>query len=115
MDCTLRCDTNLRTDFKDAELVLSSLYDLRPERLALPPFEDLIRLEGSSEDGSEDDAVVPIVPGWRVKGTVVKGFGRGTMRLGIPTANLPPAAWDQVASTGAGESVPAHTSGIYCG
>ena len=27
---------------------------------------------------------------------MVKGFGRGSKSLGIPTANLPPEAWDQV-------------------
>ena len=41
--------------------------------------------------------VVPVVP-WRVKGAVVRGFGRGSKTLGIPTANLPPEAWDQVST-----------------
>jgi len=31
-----------------------------------------------------------------IQGIVVKGFGRGSKSLGIPTANLPPEAWDQV-------------------
>ena len=41
---------------------------------------------------------------------MVKGFGRGSKTLGIPTANLPPEAWDQVEG-----GVPAQTSGIYAG
>ncbi len=57
--------------------MLPSLFDFRPELYGLPPFEDAICGE-----------VVPIQPPWRIKGTVVKGFGRGSRELGIPTANL---------------------------
>ena len=57
--------------------VLPSLLDFRPEQYGLPPFEDAICGE-----------VVPIQPAWRIRGTVVKGFGRGSRELGIPTANL---------------------------
>ena len=39
--------------------------------------------------------VVPLDKPWRAKGIVVKGFGRGSKTLGIPTANLSPDAWDQ--------------------
>ncbi len=31
-------------------------------------------------------------PPWTLKGTVVKGFGRGSKELGIPTANLDSAS-----------------------
>lgn len=57
--------------------ILPSLFDFRPETYGLPPFDDYICGE-----------VVPIQPPWQIKGTVVKGFGRGSRELGIPTANL---------------------------
>lgn len=57
--------------------VLPSLFDFRPEAYGLPPFEDYVVGE-----------VVPVAPPWCLKGTVVKGFGRGSRELGIPTANL---------------------------
>ena len=56
--------------------MLPSLLDFRPETYGLPPFEDTVR------------GVVPLHPAWRLKGPVVKGFGRGSRELGIPTANL---------------------------
>ncbi|KAJ4982076.1 hypothetical protein NE237_032913 [Protea cynaroides] len=58
-----------------ADEVVNSLYDLQPEKWGLPPFEDW--LEGT----------LPIEP-WHIGGPVVKGFGRGSKVLGIPTANL---------------------------
>ncbi|KAK9917563.1 hypothetical protein WJX75_005816 [Coccomyxa subellipsoidea] len=76
--------------------ILPSLFDFRPEVYGLPPFDDYICGE-----------VVPIQPPWRIKGTVVKGFGRGSRELGIPTANL-----DSESLQGAlAEAV----SGVYCG
>ena len=75
-----------------------SLYDFKPEAYGFAPFDDVV--------GGE---VVKVEP-WRIKGEVVRGIGRGSKSLGIPTANLPPAAWDQC--TG---GVPANTSGIYAG
>ena len=75
---------------------LRSLLDFEPENYGLPPFED--RLGGT----------VPLHPVWRLKGEVVKGFGRGSKVLGIPTANLDDAA---VRGAGLGEAV----SGIYAG
>ncbi|KAK9837087.1 hypothetical protein WJX81_001891 [Elliptochloris bilobata] len=57
--------------------VLPSLYDFHPERYGLPPFADTLA-----------HGVVPVEPPWRLKGTVVKGFGRGSKELGVPTANL---------------------------
>ena len=56
--------------------VLPSLLDFRPESYGLPPFHDTV------------SGVVPLHPAWRLKGPVVKGFGRGSRELGIPTANL---------------------------
>ena len=61
--------------------MLASLYDFAPEQFGLPPFEDRICGE-----------VVPVEPPWTLKGTVVKGFGRGSKELGIPTANLDSAS-----------------------
>ena len=75
---------------------LRSLLDFAPEAFGLPPFED--RLGGT----------IPLRPAWRLKGEVVKGFGRGSKVLGIPTANLDDAA---VRGAGLGEAV----SGIYAG
>ncbi len=56
--------------------ILPSLLDFRPELYGLPPFDDLV------------GETVPVQPVWRIRGTVVKGFGRGSRELGIPTANL---------------------------
>ena len=56
--------------------MLPSLLDFKPEQYGLPGFEDMI------------SGVVPVEPVWKLKGKVVKGFGRGSKELGIPTANL---------------------------
>lgn len=56
--------------------MLQSLLDFRPETYGLPPFDDLV------------SGVVPLHPEWQLKGEVIKGFGRGSRELGIPTANL---------------------------
>lgn len=64
--------------------LLPSLLALAPADIGLPPFEDLI--PGGSE------AVIPIDRTIYLKGTVVKGFGRGSKDLGIPTANVDSAA-----------------------
>ena len=48
--------------------------------LGLPPFTDFIQ------------GAVPMQPPWTMQGTVVKGFGRGSKDLGIPTANLDSAS-----------------------
>lgn len=60
--------------------VLPSLLDFKPEQYGLPAFQDMI------------NGVVPLEPVWRLKGKVVKGFGRGSKELGIPTANLDAAS-----------------------
>mmetsp|Transcript_66104 Transcript_66104/g.113652 ORF Transcript_66104/g.113652 Transcript_66104/m.113652 type:complete len:431 (-) Transcript_66104:134-1426(-) len=86
-------------DFAGSAAVLSCLYDWRPEDQGLPPFVDRV-----------GEVVALGAQSWRAKGCVVKGFGRGSKELGIPTANLPPSAWDKVEG-----GVCAHTSGIYAG
>lgn len=60
--------------------MLPSLLDFKPEQYGLPAFQDMI------------NGVVPLEPVWRLKGKVVKGFGRGSKELGIPTANLDAAS-----------------------
>jgi HAD superfamily hydrolase (TIGR01509 family) len=59
-----------------AHEVLPTALDFRPDRYGLPPFTDLVA------------GTVPRQPPLRVVGEVVRGFGRGSKDLGIPTANL---------------------------
>ncbi|KAJ3682415.1 hypothetical protein LUZ60_014988 [Juncus effusus] len=80
--------------FDSASEVLNSLLDLQPEKWGLPAFED--RVEGT----------LPIEP-WFIGGPVIKGFGRGSKILGVPTANLPAEKFSDVLSE--------HTSGVYFG
>ncbi|XP_057814065.2 bifunctional riboflavin kinase/FMN phosphatase isoform X3 [Cryptomeria japonica] len=61
--------------YTEADTVLSNLFDLRPEHWGLPPFDDWIA------------NTLPVEP-WYIGGPVIKGFGRGSKMLGIPTANL---------------------------
>lgn len=61
--------------FTAADEIINSLLDLRPEKWGLPAFEDWI------------EGTLPIDP-WYIGGPVIKGFGRGSKVLGIPTANL---------------------------
>lgn len=80
--------------YKGADIILSSLLDVKPEIWGLPPFTDWV------------NGVLPIDP-WYMKGPVIKGFGRGSKILGIPTANLPTESFScQLAD---------HTCGIYMG
>ena len=64
--------------------MLPSLFDFRPERYGLPGFEDMLRTPHGD--------VIAVDPPWALRGTVVKGFGRGSKELGIPTANLDSAS-----------------------
>jgi riboflavin kinase len=74
---------------------LLSLYQVDPSAWGFEPFADLVR------------ATVPREPPLRLTGTVVRGFGRGSKELGIPTANLPADAY--------AELIGATTCGIYHG
>ncbi|GAX76805.1 hypothetical protein CEUSTIGMA_g4251.t1 [Chlamydomonas eustigma] len=56
--------------------MLPSLMAFKPESLGLPPFDDQVH------------GVTPMDVPLRIKGKVVKGFGRGSKELGIPTANV---------------------------
>ncbi|KAL8541450.1 hypothetical protein ACS0TY_002644 [Phlomoides rotata] len=80
--------------FTSADEVINSLLDLRPERWGLPAFEDWI------------EGTLPIDP-WFMDGPVIKGFGRGSKVLGIPTANL--------SSEGYSDLLAEHPSGVYFG
>lgn len=57
--------------------LLPSLLAWQPVGYGLPPFADVI-----------GGVVIPVTPPIRLRGPVVRGFGRGSRDLGIPTANL---------------------------
>ncbi|KAK3014584.1 hypothetical protein RJ639_009817 [Escallonia herrerae] len=80
--------------YTSADEVINSLLDLRPEMWGLPPFEDWI------------EGTLPIEP-WYIGGPVVKGFGRGSKVLGIPTANI--------STKGYSTLLQEHPSGVYFG
>lgn len=75
--------------------VLPSLLAWDPTRYGLPAFKDLI------------ESVIPLNPAFYIKGKVVKGFGRGSKELGIPTANVDADALRH--------SLAEAVTGIYCG
>jgi hypothetical protein len=56
--------------------VLRSLLDFCPDTYGMPSFDDTIC------------GIIPLHPVWELNGKVIKGFGRGSRELGIPTANL---------------------------
>lgn len=80
--------------FTMADEVINSLFDFHPEQWSLPPFEDWI------------DGTLPIEP-WHIGGPVIKGFGRGSKVLGIPTANLSTHSYSNLLSE--------YPSGVYFG
>ncbi|GAB2212827.1 hypothetical protein Droror1_Dr00020822 [Drosera rotundifolia] len=80
--------------FTLADEVINSLLDLRPENWGLPPFKDWI------------EGTLPLEP-WRIGGPVIKGYGRGSKVLGIPTANL--------SADGYSDFLSEHPSGVYFG
>jgi riboflavin kinase / FMN hydrolase len=57
--------------------VLPTLLLVEPQRWGLPPFSDWV-----------GRALPLVAPPMRLKGPVVRGVGRGSKLLGIPTANL---------------------------
>jgi len=76
---------------------LTSLLEFSPEMYGLTPFDDSIsQCIPMSLDGV-----------WKISGHVVKGFGRGSKQLGIPTAN--------VDSLSVATCIPAGVTGIYIG
>ncbi|XP_065878391.1 bifunctional riboflavin kinase/FMN phosphatase [Euphorbia lathyris] len=77
-----------------ADEVINSLLDLRPEKWGLPAFQDWI------------EGTLPLDP-WHISGPVIKGYGRGSKVLGIPTANLSTEGHSTVLSQ--------HPSGVYVG
>lgn len=80
--------------YNSADEVINSLLDLRPEQWGLPPFQDWI------------EGTLPIEPR-HIGGPVIKGFGRGSKVLGIPTANL--------STEGYSDLLLEHPSGVYFG
>ncbi|XP_024537122.1 bifunctional riboflavin kinase/FMN phosphatase isoform X1 [Selaginella moellendorffii] len=68
--------------YASADHIISSLLDFKPELWGLPPFQDWIA------------NALPIEP-WYISGPVIRGFGRGSKVLGIPTANLPTGAFSK--------------------
>lgn len=76
---------------------LTTLLEFSPETYGLTPFDDAIsHCIPLSLDGV-----------WKISGHVVKGFGRGSKQLGIPTAN--------VDALSVSTSIPATVTGIYLG
>lgn len=80
--------------FNSADEVINSLLDLRPELWGLPSFQDWV----------ED--TLPVEP-WYIGGPVIKGFGRGSKVLGVPTANLSTEGYSTLLSE--------QSSGVYFG
>lgn len=80
--------------YTSADEVINSLLDLQPEKWGLPPFQDWV------------EGTLPMQP-WFIGGPVIKGFGRGSKVLGIPTANL--------STEGYSDLLTEHPSGVYFG
>ncbi|XP_057420025.1 bifunctional riboflavin kinase/FMN phosphatase-like [Lotus japonicus] len=80
--------------FTAADVVINSLLDLQLENWGLPPFEDWV------------EGTLPTDP-WYIGGPVIKGFGRGSKVLGVPTANL--------STEGYSELLADHPTGVYFG
>jgi len=69
--------------YEGADTIARSLLDLIPADYGLPSFTDWLL---NPTEGL--DSVLPLDPPVRLGGPVVKGYGRGSKVLGIPTANL---------------------------
>ncbi|GMY37228.1 bifunctional riboflavin kinase/FMN phosphatase [Fagus crenata] len=80
--------------YTSADEVINSLLDLQPEKWGLPRFQDWV------------EGTLPI-ESWYIGGLVIKGFGRGSKVLGIPTANLSTEGYSAILSE--------HPSGVYFG
>ncbi|CAI5462035.1 unnamed protein product, partial [Closterium sp. Yama58-4] len=64
-----------RALYSSAHQILASLLDFQPAEWGLPPFTDWVHES------------LPIDP-WYMKGPVIKGYGRGSKILGIPTEDF---------------------------
>lgn len=80
-----------------ADQTIRSLYDLDLSLWGLPPFGDRVDVALAPSDTKADgddrrrpafESVLPLRPAVRLGGPVVRGFGRGSKTLGVPTANL---------------------------
>ncbi|CAH9097112.1 unnamed protein product [Cuscuta europaea] len=80
--------------YSSADEVINSLLDLHPEKWGLPAFQDWV------------EGTLPIDT-WQIGGPVIRGFGRGSKVLGIPTANLSTKGYSDLLSE--------HPSGVYFG
>lgn len=80
--------------FTAADEVINSLLDLQLEKWGLPPFADWV------------ERTLPVDP-WYIGGPVIKGFGRGSKVLGIPTANLSTKDYSDLLAE--------HPAGVYFG
>ncbi|CAH9072472.1 unnamed protein product [Cuscuta epithymum] len=80
--------------YNSADEVINSLLDLHPEKWGLPAFQDWV------------EGTLPIDT-WHIGGPVIRGFGRGSKVLGIPTANLSTKGYSDLLSE--------HPSGVYFG
>lgn len=71
-----------------------SLLAFDPRCLGLAPFDDLVPSSAlpAALARAGARAAVPLDPPLRIRGKVVRGFGRGSRELGIPTANVDPDA-----------------------
>lgn len=81
--------------------MLPSLLAWNPDSFGLPSFRDVV------VDALGSTGVIPLEEPWKIRGTVVAGFGRGSKELGIPTANID--------SKSVKESFSEMVTGIYCG
>ncbi|KAJ0082473.1 hypothetical protein Patl1_10884 [Pistacia atlantica] len=80
--------------YTSADEIINSLLDLQPEKWGLPQFQDWV------------EGTLPLEPSY-IGGPVIKGFGRGSKVLGIPTANLSAEENSDFLSE--------HPSGVYFG
>ncbi|KAK6264800.1 hypothetical protein SCA6_020234 [Theobroma cacao] len=111
--------------YTSADEVINSLLDLQPEKWGLPSFQDCKPLKPLSSSYilfsnfysvnnlhknifviAGVEGTLPIEP-WYIGGPVIKGFGRGSKVLGIPTANL--------STEGHSSLLSEHPSGVYFG
>lgn len=89
-------DQTLHTSHPETT-ILTTLLEFSPEQYGLTPFDDTIsQCIPMSLDGV-----------WKISGHVVKGFGRGSKQLGIPTAN--------VDAMSVSKAIPASVTGIFLG